>query len=205
MARKFLTPIDLNKLELQNAAIQNLATAPVSPSTGQIYYDTVESQIKVWTGAAWANIGGGVSSLAGTADEITVSASVGAVTLSLPATINANTTGTAAALTTARTIALTGDVTGSVSFDGSSSASMVTTVVGGGGGGTIVYQDAVPTAGIETGTLWVDKNGESYLLNGNDFYTKVEVDTNIYTKTQVDALLSGAGFNPFLLMGAWYN
>jgi cytoskeletal protein CcmA (bactofilin family) len=128
MARKFLTPIDLNKLELQNAAIQNLATAPVSPSTGQIYYDTVESQIKVWTGAAWANIGGGVSSLAGTADEITVSASVGAVTLSLPATINANTTGTAAALTTARTIALTGDVTGTVSFDGSASASMATTI-----------------------------------------------------------------------------
>jgi cytoskeletal protein CcmA (bactofilin family) len=145
----------------------------------------------------------GVTSLLGTADEVTVSASAGAVTLSLPATINANTTGTAAALTTARTIALTGDVTGSVSFDGSASASMVTTVVGGGGGGgTIVYQDAVPTAGIETGTLWVDKNGESNLLNGNDFYTKTQIDTNTYTKTQVDGLLSGAGFNPFLLMGA---
>jgi len=37
----------------------------------------------------------GVSSLTGTADEIEVSASTGAVTLSLPATINANTTGTA--------------------------------------------------------------------------------------------------------------
>ena len=128
MARKFLTPIDLNKLELQNAAIQNLATAPNSPNTGQVSYDTVESQIKVWTGAAWANIGGGVSNLAGTANEITVSASVGAVTLSLPATINANTTGTAASLTTARTIALTGDVTGTVSFDGSASASMATTI-----------------------------------------------------------------------------
>ena len=70
----------------------------------------------------------GVTSLAGTADEVTVSASVGAVTLSLPATINANTTGTAAALTTARTIELTGDVTGTVSFDGSSSASIATTI-----------------------------------------------------------------------------
>lgn len=127
MSRKFLTPIDLNKLELQNAAIQNLATAPNSPSTGQVYYDTVDSKIKVWTGAAWVNVGG-VTSLAGTADEITVSASVGAVTLSLPATINANTTGTAAALTTARTIALTGDVTGTLSFDGSASASMATTI-----------------------------------------------------------------------------
>ena len=84
---------------------------------------------------SFVSVDPGVTSLAGTADEVTVSASAGAVTLSLPATINANTTGTAAALTTARTIALTGDVTGSVSFDGSSSASIVTTVVNGGGGG----------------------------------------------------------------------
>jgi cytoskeletal protein CcmA (bactofilin family) len=134
MAKKFLTPIDLNKLELQNAAIQNLATAPSSPSTGQVYYDTVDGNIKVWKGSAWESVGSsqtasaGVTSLVGTADEVTVSASVGAVTLSLPATINANTTGTAAALTTARTIALTGDVTGTVSFDGSASASMETTI-----------------------------------------------------------------------------
>jgi hypothetical protein len=58
MARKYLTPIDLNKLELQNAAIQNLATAPSAPVTGQVYYDTVDSKIKVWTGSAWANVGG---------------------------------------------------------------------------------------------------------------------------------------------------
>ena len=82
--------------------------------------------------------GGGVTSLLGTDDEVTVSASAGAVTLSLPTTINANTTGTAAALTTARTIELTGDVTGSVSFDGSASASMVTTVVGGTGGEVVL-------------------------------------------------------------------
>ena len=70
----------------------------------------------------------GVIDLTGTADEVTVSASAGSVTLSLPATINANTTGTAASLTTARTIELTGDVTGSISFDGSASASMATTI-----------------------------------------------------------------------------
>jgi hypothetical protein len=134
MAKKFLTPIDLNKLELQNAAIQNLATAPSSPSTGQVYYDTVDGNIKVWKGSAWESVGSsqtasaGVTSIVGTADEVTVSASVGAVTLSLPATINANTTGTAAALTTPRTIELTGDVTGTVSFDGSASASMATTI-----------------------------------------------------------------------------
>jgi hypothetical protein len=62
-----------------------------------------------------------VNSLTGTENEIVVSASVGDITLSLPETINANTTGTAASLTNSRIIALSGDVSGSVTFDGSAS------------------------------------------------------------------------------------
>jgi hypothetical protein len=74
----------------------------------------------------------GVTSLTGTANEVEVSSSTGAVTLSLPTTINANTTGTAAALTNARTIALSGDVSGSASFDGSASAGINTTLANSG-------------------------------------------------------------------------
>ena len=55
---------------------------------------------------------GAVDSITGTANEIDVSSPTGAVTLSLPATINADTTGSAATLTTPRDIA-------GVSFDGS--------------------------------------------------------------------------------------
>jgi len=57
---------------------------------------------------------GGTLTFAGTANEVTVLESAGTITISLPATINANTTGnaaTATALETARTI-------GGVSFDG---------------------------------------------------------------------------------------
>ena len=53
----FLVHIDLNKNELQNAAIQTLGTAPGTPVLGQVYYDTGASAIKVCTnatGPVWA-------------------------------------------------------------------------------------------------------------------------------------------------------
>ena len=58
MSRLFLTPINLNKNELQNFAIQNLSTAPSSPVTGQMYYDTTVNQLKVYEGTGWAPVGG---------------------------------------------------------------------------------------------------------------------------------------------------
>jgi hypothetical protein len=50
---KFLAPLDLAKNELRNARIQNLATAPATPATGQVYFDTSTGNAYFYDGGTW--------------------------------------------------------------------------------------------------------------------------------------------------------
>lgn len=53
---KFLAPVDLNMNELRNGVIQNLATAPTSPTAGRIYFDTALNCLRVYSGTAWVSL-----------------------------------------------------------------------------------------------------------------------------------------------------
>lgn len=53
----FLTSLNLNKNEIQNAVIQPLATAPANPKEGQIYYNSSDKFIYRFDGTNWGPIG----------------------------------------------------------------------------------------------------------------------------------------------------
>lgn len=79
MARNFLTPINLNKLELQNVALQNLASDPGTPVAGQIYYNT-GGTVKYYNGSSWITFSTGAGSFYLGTTSISLGNSSGSVT-----------------------------------------------------------------------------------------------------------------------------
>ena len=57
MAKLFVTSINLNKNELQNARIQNLSANPSNGVAGQIYFNNVANELRTYDGTQWVGAG----------------------------------------------------------------------------------------------------------------------------------------------------
>jgi len=107
MSRLFLTNIDLNTNELQNAVIQNLSSAPSSGNTeGRIYYDSTRKTLRVYRndtlqGAKWydLSVGGASASTVTLTGDVTGTASVDPVTGIITLATTLNVSGTANQIT----------------------------------------------------------------------------------------------------------
>ncbi|GEM_PF-5744835 len=82
--RTFGSPVDLLKNEIRNGVVQNLASAPSTPGTGQIYFDTTSNVLKYYDGSMWQTAGGsggsGMSNPMTTAGDIIIENSTPAPT-----------------------------------------------------------------------------------------------------------------------------
>lgn len=50
-----LAALNLNKNELQNPVLHNLAAAPDTPKKGQVYFDTAANKVKYYNGTKWVD------------------------------------------------------------------------------------------------------------------------------------------------------
>ena len=134
MSRKFLTPIDLSGLELQNAVIQNLSSAPTA-AKGRIFFDSTNSALKVsLDGSTFSTLstGGGSFTLGSTSISLGgTTTSVSGLTLGSSSVWNGNAVGVAYGGTGTSTGSITG--TGALTFTSASGNNNVNLVPTGSG------------------------------------------------------------------------
>ncbi|CAB5218289.1 hypothetical protein UFOVP204_171 [uncultured Caudovirales phage] len=177
MARLFLTNIDLNQNELQNAVIQNLSTAPSSGNTeGRIYYDSTRKTLRVWRndalqGAKWydLSVGGASASTVTLTGDVTGTANVDPTTGIITVNTHFNVSGTANQIAVndidnTTTISLTDDINvasgitiGESTKDG--------------------YINFVNATGTQYGTI--DPDGGNLRITGNDGDILLLPDSNV--------------------------
>lgn len=68
---KILTNLDLSQNEIQNAIMQPLAAPPANPKIGQIYFNSIDLTLYLWTGEKWIPVPTKTSQLENDSDFIT--------------------------------------------------------------------------------------------------------------------------------------
>jgi len=73
MAINYLNSIDLNKNQIQNGVIHVLATAPLSPVEGQIYYNSTDKRLYFFDASNWIDASGDIKSVqTSTSNQLTI-------------------------------------------------------------------------------------------------------------------------------------
>ena len=137
MAINFLNHVDFNQNELRDAVIENQDSNANAGTgiDGQLYYNTTDNVLKVWTGTAWTSVGSDTYTLTGVGSTNTTAKIRLSDGVNTPTDVSINGTGSV-------TVTQSGNV---LTIDGSDDAGVETVEDG---GGIIVTNKSGPTATV---------------------------------------------------------
>ena len=160
MARKFLTPIDMSGLEIQNVKLQSLSSDPTG-AEARIYWNSVSKVVRYYDGTAWQTVSSGLDA-EGVQDIIGAAITAGA---NISATYD-DSAGTV-------TIAVTGLDSGDLSDFTEAVQDAVGAFVVGGSAVTATYND-----GANTLTLDIAVDNSSIEVSSDQIRVKASGITN---------------------------